>query len=523
MGIKPSRRNLLAGAAAAAAASALPRSALATDNAGGSTAPSELAYRSAVELVKALAVKQISSIELTDFAIARIEALDKPINAVVVRDFARAREAAKDADKALARGETRPLLGLPMTVKEAFNVAGLPTTWGNPNFRGWRPNFDALVVKRLKAAGAVILGKTNVPLMLQDWQSYNEIYGTTNNPWDLRRTPGGSSGGAAAALASGFVALELGSDIGGSLRCPAHFCGVFAHKPTLDLVPLHGAGPPHVPDAPIRSGLAVAGPMARSAADLALELDVLAGPDETTEGIAYKLALPPARHQDLKSFRVLVVDTHPLCPTAASVQAALDHLADHLGQIGVAVARTSPMLPDFGELVRRHVELIAAGRSADLPADVYQRADDAAKGLPVDADWLVTARLHGVVASHRDWLLANRALGRPRQQTRELFKLFDVVLCPPMPTAAFPHDHSPNRQRHLDIDGTQVPYFHQIVWASMATVLGLPATVAPIGHSMEGLPIGVQIIGPYLEDRTTIAFAGLIEREFGGFVPPPAS
>ncbi len=521
MTIEPRRRDLLAGVAATATAAVLPQYAAPAEPATGSTTSSDLAYRNVADLVKALAAKQISSIELTDFAIARITALDKRVNAVVVRDFDRAREAAKMADDALARGDTRPLLGLPMTVKEAFNVSGLPTSWGNPKFRDWQPGFDALVVKRLKAAGAVVLGKTNLPFMLEDWQSYNEIYGTTNNPWDLARTPGGSSGGAAAAFAAGFVALELGSDIGGSLRCPAHFCGVFAHKPSFDLVPLHGAGPPHVPNVPLRNALAVAGPMARSAADLALELDVLAGPDETMEGIGYKLALPPPRHQDLKSFRVLVVDAHPLCPTAASVRTALDHLADALGHAGAEIARGSSLMPDLGELSRRHVELIAAGRSADLPANVYQRVEDTAKALPDDADWSVAARLHGLVANHRDWILANRSLGRPRQQTRELFKSFDVVLCPPMPTLAFPHDHSNERERRLDVDGTQIPYGHQIVWASMATVLGLPATVAPIGHSEQGLPIGVQIIGPYLEDRTTIEFARLIEREFVGFVPPP--
>jgi amidase len=519
--MKPNRRKFLVGAGAVAAAALLPQDAALALSETSPAVSSDMAYRSAADLVKLLAAKQISSVELTDFAISRIEALDKPINAVVVRDFERARAAAKAADEALARGDTRPMLGLPMTVKEAFNVNGLPTTWGNPKFTGWQPNFDSLIVTRLKAAGAIILGKTNVPLMLEDWQSFNEIYGTTNNPWDLARTPGGSSGGAAAALAAGFAALELGTDIGGSLRCPAHFCGVFAHKPSLDLVPLRGAGPPHVPDVPIRTGLAVAGPMARTAADLALELDVIAGPDETVEGIGYKLALPPARHRNLKSFRVLVVDSHPLCSTAASVQGALDHLADHLGQIGAVVVRTSPLLPDLGELARRHVELIAAFRSADFPSEIYQRVEDAAKGVPADASWFVSARMQGLVISHRDWILANRSLGRPRQQARELFKSFDVVLCPPMPTLAFPHDHSTARRRRLDIDGTQVPYGHQIVWASMATVLGLPATVAPIGHGEGGLPIGVQIIGPYLEDRTPIEFAGLIERELGGFVRPP--
>ncbi len=384
MSVELRRREFLTGAGAAAAAGVVPLHRALAIGEAGPAASGDLAYRSAGDLVAALAAKHISSVELTDFAIARIEALDKPINAVVVHDFDRARSAAKAADAALAHGETRPLLGLPMTVKEAFNVVGLPTTWGNPKFEDWQPNFDSLAVTRLKAAGAVILGKTNVPFMLEDWQSFNEIYGATNNPWNLGRTPGGSSGGAAAALAAGFVALELGSDFGGSLRCPAHFCGVFAHKPSLDLVPLRGAGPPHASALPVRGSLAVAGPMARSAADLALELGVLAGPDELTEGVGYKLALPPARHQDLKSFRALVIDTHPLCPTATSVQAALDRLAEGLGRAGASVARTTPLLPDPAETARVYVELLAAGNAADLSADAYQHAETSAKSLPPD-------------------------------------------------------------------------------------------------------------------------------------------
>jgi amidase len=212
-------------------------------------------------------------------------------------------------------------------VKEQYAVAGLPTTWGDPKYKDRKADVDALVVQRLKAAGAVILGKTNVPLNLADWQSFNEVYGTTNNPWHLSLTPGGSSGGSAAALAAGFVPLELGSDIGGSLRAPAHFCGVFSHKPTLDLVPQRGSGPPQAPAVPVRGDLAVCGPMARSAADLAHELEVLAGPDELAEGIGYKLSLPPPRHETLPDFRVLVIDTHPLCPTAASIKIALGEIA----------------------------------------------------------------------------------------------------------------------------------------------------------------------------------------------------
>src|SRR5438034_9467226 len=301
----------MAGLGAAAAAGALmPAGAMARED------PEGLEYGTAGELAKALADRKISARELLDATISRIEALDPKINAVVVRDFDRARTSADAADAALWRGERRPLLGLPMTVKEQFGVAGLPTTWGDPKFKDWKAEVDALAVQRLKAAGAIILGKTNVPVALRDWQSYNEVYGTTNNPWDLGRTPGGSSGGGAAALAAGFVPLKFGSDIGGSLRAPAHFCGIFSHKPSLDLVPQRGSGPPQTPAIPVRGDLAVIGPMARSAADLALELEVVAGPDELAEGIGYKLALPPPRHDKLAECRVLVIDKHPLCPTA---------------------------------------------------------------------------------------------------------------------------------------------------------------------------------------------------------------
>ena len=318
------RRGFIAGLCAATAKSALTS---ADVIAGGDTTPT---YSSARDLIQALAARQISARELLDASLKRIEAIDLKINAVVVRDFDRARVAADAADAALGRGERRPLLGLPMTVKEQFNVAGLPTTWGYPQFRDWRPDVDALAVQRLKTAGAIIIGKTNIPVGLMDWQSFNEVYGTTNNPWDFALTPGGSSGGSAVALAAGFVSLELGSDIGGSLRAPAHFCGVFSHKPSLDLIPQRGSGYPATPAIPVRGDLSVIGPMARSASDLALELEVLAGPDELWDGIGYKLTLPPARHETLADFRVLVIDTHPLCPTASGVTAALEQLIEKL-------------------------------------------------------------------------------------------------------------------------------------------------------------------------------------------------
>jgi amidase len=409
-----------------------------------------------------------------------------------------------------------------MTVKEHFNIAGLPTTWGFPKFKDWRPDFDALAVQRLKAAGAVILGKTNVPLNLSDWQSYSEVYGTTNNPWDLGRTPGGSSGGAAAALATGFVPLEFGSDIAGSLRCPAHFCGVFSHKPSLDLVPQRGAGPPQTPATPVRGDLSVIGPMARSAADLVLLLDVTAGPDELMEGIGYKLQLPPPRRTKLSEFRVLVLDRHPLCPTETDVSGALDMLAERIARTGSTILRASPNLPDLAQTSRTYWELLVAFYAVDISPEMRDSAAAALRTLPADDPSIDAAELRGVTLSHADWVRQNRIRSGLRARWQALFDEVDVVLCPPMPTVAFPHDHSlPKYARKLGIDGSKVPYSDQSAWIGIATLCGLPATTMPIGHSDHGLPIGVQIIGGFLDDRTTIAFASLIEREFGGFTPPP--
>lgn len=477
--------------------------------------------QTAGELGRMLAAREISARELCDAAIARIETLDPKINAVVVRDFERARTAAATADAALARGERRPLLGIPMTVKEQFNIADLPTSWGHVQFRDWRPEDDALVVARLKAAGAVILGKTNIPTGLVDWQSANKVYGTTGNPWDLGRSPGGSSGGGAAALAAGMVPLELGSDIGGSLRCPAHFCGVFSHKPSLDLVPQRGAGPPQTPAFPTRGDLSVVGPMARSAADLARALDVLAGPDEAAEGVGYRLALPAPRHDRLADFRILVIDAHPLCPTAHSVAGAINDLAERLGRLGCTLLRRAPRQPDLADTTRLYLKLLAAFFGADVTPE--RRAGFAARAaaLAADDDTLQASRLRGFAMSHTDWVWATRQRFGLTGRWRALFGDIDAILCPAMPTPAFPHDHSSMDGRTLDIDGRAVSYGDQIVWATIATLNGLPATTLPIGKSPEGLPIGAQLIGGFLQDRTTIALAGMIEREFGGFTAPP--
>ncbi|MBV8169374.1 MAG: amidase [Alphaproteobacteria bacterium] len=505
-----SRRALLVGLAAtgvAAAARGFAQTA--------KPAPS----RTASELVADLAARRVSAVELLDQAIARIETLDKSINAVVVRDFDRARAAAIAADQALARGERRPLLGLPMTVKEAYNVAGLPTTWGIPAFKDWRPAEDAVVVERLKAAGAVIMGKTNVPVALNDWQSTNPIYGTTNNPYDLERTPGGSSGGSAAALAAGYVALEAGSDIGGSLRTPAHYCGVFAHKTSYGIVPMRGHTFPKQPAVPSAGdGLAVLGPMARSAQDLALALEVIAGPDPQSDGVGWRLVLPRPRQGALRDFRVLVVDTHPLCPTAESIRAALAQLADRLGKEGASVSHESSLLPDLGEATRNYMRLLGPVLTQGRSPQYYEQMRSLAANLgPESLDGIFVS---GANIGWRDWQAANNVRSRLQRQWAALFKQFDVVLCPVMPTVAFKHDHADMAVRRLDVDGQSQPYTNNIVWAGPATGAGLPATVAPIGRTDAGLPIGVQIIGPHLEDATPIQFARLVEQAFGGFVPP---
>src|SRR5216683_1773769 len=325
----------MAGLGAAAAAGALmPAGAMTHED------PAGPAYRTTRELVKALADRQISARELLDAAISRIEALDPKINTVVVRDFDRARAAADAADAALARGDRRPLLGLPMTVKEQFNIAGLPTTWGDPKLKDWRPDFDALAVTRLKGAGAIIIGKTNVPLRLIDWQSYNEVYGTTNNPWDLGRSPGGSTGGGAAALAAGLTPLEFGSDIGGSIRVPAAFCGVYGHRPSETAMPRSGQFPfPPMPNAAVVMG--VQGPLARSAEDLEIALDVAAGP-EVGEDVGWKLSIPSPRRERLSEFRVALLPTIEWLPLDAEIAAALDGLASRLGRLGCQVKTVQP-------------------------------------------------------------------------------------------------------------------------------------------------------------------------------------
>ncbi len=450
----------------------------------------DYASAGAGRMAAALADRTVSAEELFEAATARIERLDGPINAVVVRDFERARETARAADEALARGERRPLLGVPMTVKEAFNVAGLPTTWGSEQFKDWIAPTDATAVGRLKGAGAVILGKTNVPPFLADWQSANPVYGRTNHPLDPTRGPGGSSGGSAAALATGMIPLEFGSDIGGSIRVPSAFCGVYGHKPSYNLVPQRGHAPPGADG--VGPPLNCVGPMARSVEDLVLALGVTAGPaDEETTG--YRVELPPPRHAALADFRVLMIEAHPIAKVDGEIRAAVDSLAGKLEGAGARVERKSNLLPDLAATFGLYQRILTTAMSRGGPPP--------AAGAPE------------VMNAHA-WMNALDGQMVVRRQWGALFEAFDVVIAPVMGVVAFEHQTSAGPGDFADrthvIDGEVTPYAAQLAWPGMATLANLPATAVPIGATRAGLPIGAQIIGPYLEDRTTLAFAGLL-------------
>jgi amidase len=480
----------------------------------------DMTFVTATSLVSDLRSGRTSAREALDQALERIDSRDAELNAIVVRDFERARAAAAAADAALARGERGALLGVPMTVKESFNVASLPTTWGIPGIPLTPVQQDAVAVSRLKGAGAVILGKSNVPTSLADSQCSNPVYGRTCNPWDLARAPGGSSGGSAAALAAGLISLELGSDMGGSLRFPAHCCGVFSHKPTYALVPMRGHAPPGTPQLTVGTDpdLAVVGPLARSAEDLMLALEVLAGPDDQ-QAVGYRLALSRARHASLGEFKVLLVHEHPFLPLSAEVRTAIERFADELRRTGCAVETSSPLLPDLALVSETFMGLLQAQLGAFLPEALYAdlvarvgraRAENDSQGM----------RSAALVASHREWMLAHHTRTGLAHQWRQLFLEWDLVLCPVMSTPALLHDETEPSRRHIDIDGRSVPYMATGAWAALASLCGLPATTMPIGLGSSGLPVGIQIIGPYLEDRSTLMFAALAEREVGGFQPP---
>jgi amidase len=477
----------------------------------------DLAYRNATELAAMIRDKEISSVELVESCVDRIERLDGDVNAVVVRDFDRARAAAREADERLAAaGPDGPLHGVPMTIKESYDIEGLPTTWGHPLFKDNIAAADSEAVRRFKAAGAVFLGKTNVPLNLADFQSYNDIYGTTGNPWDTGRTPGGSSGGSAAALAAGFISMEAGSDIGGSIRNPAHFCGVYGHKPTWGTVPPQGHGLPGMLAGP---DIAVCGPLARSVEDLSLAVGLMTGP-EPLDAPGWKLELPVATQASLADFRVAIWPTDELCAVDSEVSDRAASIAEMLAKRGATVSDTARPAFDIARSHITYLTLLNSIMGAGLPPQELAKAQAVADAADPADQSVDTVMARAAVLPHRNWLATNNERERLRYVWRDFFADWDILICPQTATPAFPHDHSPMSQRTLTVNGVDQPYFDQLFWAGFVIAAYLPSTVFPTGPSSAGLPIGLQAVSGEYGDLKTLRFAQLIRDEIGGFQTP---
>lgn len=456
------------------------------------------AFTSASDLARAIRAKEISSRELLDLFVARIERLNGPVNAVVTLDVDRARADADRADAAIARGDdVGPLHGLPVTIKDAIETAGIRSTGGAVELRDHVPATDAEAVARVKRAGAVVFGKTNVPRWSGDFQTYNEIFGTTNNPWDPARVPGGSSGGAAASVASGFTSFEIGTDIGGSVRIPSHCCGTFGLKPSFGVIPQRGYLD-HVGGGTTDADINVFGPIARSAADLDLLLDVLAGP-LPEQAAAWRLELPRARFDSVKGLRVGTWFDHPDAPVDREYRALLGAAADRLADAGAHVDDSHPPI-DFTEQVTLFNAMILPAISVSLEPELQ----DALSG------------------SHRAWLQLEAQRAEVRRVWSEWFDDHDLLLCPVLSVPAFPHDQAGDfMTRQVQVNGETRSYPELVSWAGLVGITGHPSAVPPIGRTEAGLPVGMQMVGGYLRDRDAIAGARIAEEIFGGFTAPP--
>jgi amidase len=476
---------------------------------------SDLNWWTAGDLAAAIRGREVSAREALEHCVSRIEQRDGPINSVVMWDLDRAREAARAADEAVHEGEPLGALhGVPMTIKDSFQTEGCITTSGAPQLATFLPTEDAAPVGRLRAAGAIPFAKTNLPIFAGDIQSFNDVYGTTNNPHDVTRTCGGSSGGSAAALAMGFTPIELGSDIGGSIRVPAHYCGVMGHKPSYGIVPGHGQIP-GMPGTFTQADLSVTGPMARSIGDLELALEVLAGPDRW-DAPAWRLDLPPARATALADLRIAAWLDDQYCPVDASTRRLLGETITAIEDAGGRVdteARPGFTLEKVDGVFKR---LLMAALSGEHPREKIEHMATNTDDTPAGFVKRATA------ARHRDWLADNERRMQIRERWRQFFEQYDVILMPVQPRGAIPHDHSlPQWERVVSIDGVTRPYLDLFAWTGPAGAGLLPATVVPVGLGDDGLPIGIQIVGPYLHDRTTLQAGRLITRLRGG-CPRPA-
>lgn len=467
-------------------------------------------------MMAALDRGDVSAAELVEMHVARIERCDGEINAIPVRTFDRAREAAQRADVRRRAGDRAPLLGLPLTLKESTQVAGLPQSAGIESFRDLRPHADGRVAGRIFDAGGCLLGKTNIPVALGDWQADSPIYGRTNNPWDLARTPGGSTGGGAAALALGMTPLEIGSDIGGSIRVPAAFCGIYGHRPSETAIPREGSFPRSDLPNPAEV-MGVQGPMARSAVDLELLFDVVAGPVEG-EDAGWHLDVPAARGERLSDLRVAIMPATPLAQPSAAMQSRVDELASFASAAGAHVAKTMPAL-DHEAYFRDYLMLLSTITSQGQPRTERDRA---AESLIGSGSLVADSLGRGMVLDAHEFIALLRRREAARAVWRSFFTEWDVLVAPTILDVAFEHQTGEQQDRTITIDGRTVPYWLNLVYPMWAIFAGQPATAFPAGLSPDGLPLGLQAIGPYLEDRTTIRFAQLLERDWHGFVPPPA-
>lgn len=459
----------------------------------------EVVTWSATRLAAAIRSGQLSSRELLDMQMSRLAAINPTVNAVVTLDVERASAAAGAADDAGARGDWQgPLHGLPITIKDAIEVGGMRSTGGAVELSDHIPLGDAPAVSALRRAGAIVMGKTNVPRWSSDVQTYNEIFGTTNNPWALDRVPGGSSGGAAAAVACGMSAFELGTDIGGSVRVPSHCCGVFGLKPSFGVIPQRGYLD-HVGGGATDADINVFGPLARSAEDLALLLDVLGGPDPD-RALAWRLALPEAKGRQPADYRVGLWLEETDAPIDAQVHAILLDASARLADASAKVEDAHPAV-SFADQRDLFFTMITAAVSPSMPND--------------------TAEV--LSGSHRAWLAADERRAKLRAIWAEWFETFDILLCPVMPVPAFLHQQEGDVfTRTISINGQERPYLDLVAWAGVIGVLGLPSAVPPLAVTGDGLPVGIQVVAPYLRDRDAIRVAGLLaEVAGGGYHPPP--
>ena len=479
----------------------------------------ELTLRPALELAQMVQRKQISAAELLDQHLARYEAHNPAVNAVVFTQIEQAQARARWADDVLAAGRTLgPLHGVPMTIKDSYDWIGSPSTWGIPEMVDNYPKSNAVAIQRLLDAGAIIYGKTNIPQKLSDWQSFNTIYGTTNNPWDLTRTPGGSSGGSAAALATGMASLEIGSDIGASIRNPAHYCGVFGHKPTMGIVPLRG----HLlPGNHAHVDISVGGPLARSASDLKVLLDIVAGTTGADQK-AWRLHLPGTRKTDLRTFKVGMLIESPACAQDDELSEQLLATVDALEKAGVQVDRNATPGFDWTRYQAVYLLLLRAATGASFSDEEYRSHLMTGEArTPEDTSYRAYLD-RGVTIRHRDWFALHNEREQMRRRWADFFSRYDLLLSPIAASAAFVHDHAGERpDRTILINGRQEPAIDQLFWAGLSGVVYLPSTVAPAGLTRSGLPCGLQIVADYMEDNTALEFARLMEEALGGFQAPP--